>query len=167
MKTTSYWINKLELIPHPEGGYYRQNYRAKESIAKMALPERFTGDRRFSTAIYFLLDSKNFSSFHCIKQDEVWHFYEGRTLSIHVISPMGEYTKLLLGNNVEEGEEFQVVVEAGSWFAAEIASGEGYALVGCTVAPGFDFDDFELAKKEELSILFPQYSSIIEKLCRN
>jgi predicted cupin superfamily sugar epimerase len=166
-KVAKYWIEKLKLIPHPEGGYFRQTYRADLVIEGEALPPNFTGPRSASTAIYFLLDGENFSAFHRIRSDELWHFYAGTSLEIHVIDRTGIYSRLLLGNNPDAGEKFQAVVKAGCWFASCVQDPRSFALVGCTVAPGFDFEDFELAKRSELNRLFPQHKSLIARLIRS
>lgn len=159
-------VSKLELLPHPEGGFYKESYRSNEVIEQSHLPNRFTGDRNFATAIYFLLSSGNFSAFHKIQQDEVWHFYEGAPLNVHVITPEGEYTKHKVGS-LNQGLKPQLVVPKGCWFASNIDEEDSYTLVGCTVAPGFDFADFELAKKEELGRLYPKHIAIINQLTRN
>ena len=160
-------INHYNLLPHPEGGFYRQTYEASEQILRDALPERFDGNRNFSTAIYFLLPHGNFSAFHRIKSDEVWHFYEGCTLHIHVIHPNGDYECLKLGSNMNNGESYQLVVPANAWFASEPVGDSGsFALVGCTVAPGFDFADFELADAEKLVEQFPTHEQLIRRLSR-
>lgn len=163
MQNADYWIANLGLQPHPEGGYFKELYRASETIAQEALPERFSGDRSFSTSIYYLLNTTDISRFHRINQDEIWHFYEGVSLSIHCIFSDGKYKKLLLGRNIEKGEFLQQVVEAGCYFAAELNDKESFGLVGCTVAPGFDFEDFELSARGELQALFPQHHEIIER----
>ena len=155
-----------QLEPHPEGGYYKETYRSKEMIGKDALPVRFNGHRYFSTAIYFLLEQGNFSAFHRIQSDETWHFYAGQTLEILVIHDVGKFEKILLGSDIEKGESFQATVPAGSWFASIPAEDSLFSFVGCTVAPGFDFMDFELAKAHELAAQFPEHATLIEKLCR-
>jgi len=157
-------IDRFQLEPHPEGGYFKETYRSEESIKKMALPDRFSGDRSYSTGIYFLLAGTNVSKFHKIQSDEMWHFYEGDSLTIHEITPDGIYNKHLLGADIEQGEQFQLVIRAGSWFGASVNDPNTYALVGCTVAPGFDFSDFVLAKRNELLADYPEYKEIIEKL---
>ena len=165
MKPASYWVEKYNLLPHPEGGYYSETYRAGESIRKESLPDRFTGNRSFSTGIYFLLEAGQFSAFHRIKSDEMWHFYAGDALEIFVLNPeTGNPDVILLGSDPENGETFQAVVPAGSWFGSRPASGSSYALVGCTVAPGFDFEDFEMAEKEALISEFPKYSGLIQEM---
>jgi hypothetical protein len=160
------WIDALQLHRHPEGGYFRETYRSEETIAAASLPPRFGGDRAFSTAIYFLLEGEDFSALHRIKQDEVWHFYDGAALTIHVIDPAGNYSRILLGRNLEAGELPQAVVRAGCYFGASVSDSRSYSLVGCTVAPGFEFADFELADREELCRLYPQHRQIIEGLTR-
>ena len=166
MKDARYWIDRLALRRHPEGGYYRETYRSKESIARENLPERFGGNRAFSTAIYFLLPSEEFSTFHRIKQDEVWHFYEGSTLTIHVIDTKDECSSIELGRDIESGESLQAVIEAGCVFGATVERPGTFALVGCTAAPGFDFQDFEMPKRDELLARYPQHQDIIERLTR-
>ena len=161
-----YWIEKLELAAHPEGGFFRQTYKSDLLIARDALLG-FPEGRAASTAIYFLLEGKNFSAFHRLRSDEVWHFYAGSPLVVHVIDPAGAYSSILLGNSSEAGQVFQGVVRAGSWFASHVADGEGWALVGCTVAPGFEFEDFEMAEREELVRHCPQHGGIIRKLTRS
>lgn len=166
MTDAKQWIDGLKLGRHPEGGFYRQTYRSEETLAKEALPARFSGDRVFSTAIYFLLHSEDFSALHRIKQDEVWHFYDGSTLTVHVIDPVGIHSTLKVGRNLQPGEEPQAVVKAGCYFGAAVDEPRAYALVGCTVAPGFDFADFEMPGREELCRLYPQHRQIIERLTR-
>jgi len=160
------WIEELVLQPHPEGGWYKEVYRSSEEIDAAGLPERFDGVRSFSTAIYFLLAGDNFSAFHRIKSDEMWHFYAGDGLMVQIIAPNGDLSAIKLGNQPKAGETFQGVVPAGSWFAAE-PKGGGYGLVGCTVAPGFDFADFEMADRDELQAEFPQHRELIRRLTRS
>ncbi len=164
MKDASYWIAALDMQGHPEGGFFKEVYRSDERLPASALPARFGGDRAFSTSIYFLLRSNEFSSLHRIQSDEIWHFYDGASLTVHVIDTAGSLQELRLGRNVERGERFQVVVKAGNWFGATVESSESFALVGCTVAPGFDFADFELAKREDLLAQFPEHRAVIERL---
>lgn len=159
------YINYLGLLPHPEGGYYKESYRSTGTIAAPCLPG-FGSDRSFSTAIYFLLEQGDFSAFHRIKSDECWHFYEGETLLIHVLQQNGEYVCKRMGRNLKEGEVLQFVVPDGAWFASEPAVESSFALVGCTVAPGFDFADFEMAKERSLLQLYPKHEALIKRLCR-
>ena len=154
------------MLPHPEGGFYKETYRSFETVDKTALPARFKGDRSFSTAIYFLLQQENFSAFHRIQSDECWHFYAGDCLLIHVIDVNGQLTTTRLGCNILNGELFQFVVPAGSWFASEPAAESSFCFVGCTVSPGFDFEDFELAGRNKLVTQYPQHAAIINSLTR-
>jgi predicted cupin superfamily sugar epimerase len=164
--TSTNLINSLELQPHPEGGYYKETYRSQGKITSQCLPPEFGGDRHFATAIYFLLEQGDFSAFHRIKSDECWHFYEGGTLLIHVIDPFGTYTCTQLGRNISEGDTYQFVVPAGCWFASEPTSNADFVLVGCTVSPGFDFGDFELANADTLIENHPQQKELLLRLCR-
>jgi uncharacterized protein len=161
-----YWIKKLGLEAHPEGGYYRQTYKAELILVEESLAPRFAGARAASTAIYFLLSGEDFSAFHRLRSDEVWHFYVGATLVVHVIDEGGRYLEILLGNDPEAGEVLQAVVKAGCWFASRVRDGKAFALVGCTVAPGFEFEDFEMGKREELVMRYPQHRELIERLTR-
>lgn len=159
-------IRALDLKPHPEGGWYRETYRATESIAAGGLPERYAGPRSHATSIYFLLTSDSFSALHRLKSDELWHFYHGSPLNLHVIQADGRYAPITLGTNLAQGETFQAVVPHGCWFGATVATSGAYTLVGCSVAPGFDFSDFEIADRESLTRAFPQHQALIERLTR-
>jgi uncharacterized protein len=159
-----YWVEKLGLEPHLEGGYFRQTYRSELKIGTLL---GFPGARVASTAIYFLLEGENFSAFHRLRPDEVWHFYAGSPLIVHVIDPAGSYSSILLGSDPEAGQVFQAVVRAGCWFASHVADWKSWALMGCTVAPGFEFEDFEMAKREELVREYPQHREMIERLTRS
>jgi predicted cupin superfamily sugar epimerase len=161
------WVDKLQLLPHPEGGFYRENYRSPETIDAASVPERFSGTRSISTAIYFLITAGNFSAFHRIKSDECWHFYTGDPLWVHLINDAtGEYSIIELGNDLSGTGVFQAVVPAGYWFASETKAGGSFSLVGCTVAPGFDFADFELAERNQLIAEFPAHTTLIQRLTR-
>jgi uncharacterized protein len=164
VKSAAGWIKSLRLELHPEGGYYREVYRAAESVAARDLPPRFGGRRPFSTSIYFLLKSGEVSRFHRLKSDEVWHFYAGGPVRLSMISPDGVLTAVHLGRNPAEGTRLQAVVPSGFWFGAELVRRRSYALVGCTLAPGFDFDDFELGLRADLLGLYPRYKKVILRL---
>ncbi|HEY6008256.1 MAG TPA: cupin domain-containing protein [Geobacteraceae bacterium] len=166
MLAADYWISALNLVRHPEGGYYRETYRSAETISGTALPGRFGGDRAFATAIYFLLSGDDFSALHRIKADELWHFHTGSPLTVHRISAEGAYDRLRLGSDPLRGEAFQGTVAAGTWFGASIDEPAGYALVSCTVAPGFDFADFALGRRADLLHAFPHLRGVIERLTR-
>jgi predicted cupin superfamily sugar epimerase len=164
-KDAQYWIEKLQLAPHPEGGYFRQTYRSDMMIPRESLPG-FSGSRSASTAIYFLLEGENFSAFHRLRSDEVWHFYFGSPVIVDVIDPQRDYCSFRLGSDPDAGEAFQAVVKAGCWFASHVADWKSFAVVGCTVAPGFDFEDFEIAKRAELIARYPAHRAIINRLTR-
>lgn len=165
--TADDWKQRLALQPHPEGGWFRETHRASESIAREALPQRFSGARAFSTAIYYLLAGKDFSALHRIQQEEAWHFYDGAPLTLHLISPTGQYATKVLSCRGQADEEPQAVVPAGWLFAATVAPLEpGFCLVGCTVAPGFDFADFTMPSREELLRQYPQLHDTIVALTR-
>jgi predicted cupin superfamily sugar epimerase len=166
MKDAKYYIKNLQMQPHPEGGYFKETYRSEEIISKDGLPARFAGNRNISTAIYYLLEQGDFSAFHRIKSDECWHFYAGETLLIHMIDNAGNYSCIKLGHHLVDSERFQFVVPAGIWFASEPALNTPFALVGCTVAPGFDFTDFEMADRNELLKDNRQHETIIKRLSR-
>jgi uncharacterized protein len=159
-------VKALDLEPHPEGGFFKETYRSTGMINQENLGNQYQGDRNYSTGIYFLLTSENFSAFHRIKQDEMWHFYDGSPICIHSISPEGVYNKTLLGRNIASGEKPQFVVKGGDWFAASVPDENTYSLVGCTVAPGFNFMDFELPKRNELLKSFTEHQKIITALTR-
>ena len=152
-----YWIEHLKLSAHPEGGFYRETYRAG---GRVNVDDDVT--RNYSTAIYFLLRKQDRSMFHRIKSDELWHFHAGGRLTIYMLTEGGLVSQSL-GQNVEKGDKLQVTIPANHWFGALVTEGP-YVLSGCTVSPGFDFRDFEMAKQHELLTQFPKHSDIIQKL---
>ena len=160
----STYVSRLGLTPHPEGGWYSETYRSSETT--IGLPARFPGARHFSTAIYFLVPGQTFSAFHRIRSDELWHFYDGDMLEIFVIDESGALSIISLGRDIDSGQVFQAVVRSGSWFASRCSAPEGFSLVGCTVSPGFDFADFELADRDTLISEFPQHAKLITALTR-
>ena len=137
VKSAQYWIDKLNLTAHPEGGYYRETYRAELSIAREALPPQFTGPRLVSTAIYFLLEGENFSAFHRLRSDELWHFYSGSPITVHVIEPDGGYSEIQLGDDPDAGEVLQAVVKAGRWFASRVRDPKNIRTGGLYGRSGF------------------------------
>ncbi|HMN25375.1 MAG: cupin domain-containing protein [Ignavibacteriaceae bacterium] len=157
-----YYIDKLELKKHPEGGYYREIYRSAEMFS--IDPPKKNLKRNVSTSIYFLLDGSQVSKFHRLKSDELWHFYDGSSIKIYVIDESGKLDEITLGRKTEDGEVFQTVIKKNNWFAAEVINKKSFALIGCTVSPGFDFSDFELADVEYLLKNFPDHKRLIQKL---
>jgi hypothetical protein len=143
------WIRSLGLTPHPEGGHYRETYRGPGDVC---------------TAIYFFLEGHQVSRLHRIRSDELWHLYAGGPLTVSAIAPDGALTEFTLGGDPDAGQAPQGVVRAGHWFGAALASAAAYALVGCTVAPGFGFADLELARRELLLAEFPRHAALIERL---
>lgn len=159
-------VKSFNLQAHPEGGYFKETYRSAGSISPENLEADYSGSRNYSTAIYFLLTSDTFSAFHRIKQDECWHFYKGSAIKIHMISPEGAYSHIVLGSDFNQEQAPQFVVPGGFWFAAEVIDPSSFSLVGCTVSPGFDFADFELADREAFTQKFPQHKELILKFTR-
>ncbi|WP_400191954.1 cupin domain-containing protein [Hymenobacter sp. B81] len=151
-------IQTLQLLPHPEGGYYRETYRASQQLTVDG-----GATRQVSTAIYYLLENHDKSHFHRIQSDELWFFHQGQPLEIILLSGP-EPTFITLGNDLAAGEVPQAVVPVHTWFGARLKHREGYALVSCTVAPGFDFADFELASREALTAEFPHLAGLIAEL---
>lgn len=159
-------IERLSLAPHPEGGFFRETFRAPFTV------QTGTGERAASTAIYFLLPAGTFSALHRVRSDEVWHHYDGDPVAIHLLREAPdpdappEHAVRTLGRNHARGEEPQIVVPAGVWQAA-VPAGDRYALCGCTVAPGFDFADFEMPPRAELASRMPALREVIESLSRD
>ena len=158
-KQAEYWIEKLNLRQHPEGGFFTEAYRSNRYVQ---LPE-FDGPRSVCTASYYLLIGDQFSFFHRIKSDEIWHFYAGSSLTLYIIHRNGSLEEIRLGQNIDNNEVFQKVIESGSWFASFVNDPSSYSLIGCTVSPGFNYHDWELADITNLVHTYPQHRSIIEK----
>ena len=158
------YIKKLQLKKHPEGGYYREVYRSGEKILPDHLPKRYKSSRNFSTSIYFLLEGNQFSAFHHLKSDELWHFYDGSDLKVYIINPGGNLILRKLGRS--DDAEFQIAIEKHCWFAAEVEDKKSFSLFGCTVSPGFEFEDFELGSRDFLLKKFPQHKNLISRLTR-
>lgn len=158
-----YYIDKLELQKHPEGGYYREIYRAGEMFFTETIPAKKLNKKNISTSIYFLLNGKDKSLFHRLKSDEIWHFYDGCDVKLYIIDSAGKLTEILIGKS---SEVFQYVIPKNNWFAAELTDKNSFALVGCTVSPGFEFKDFELASRGELLLNFPEHEKIIKRFTK-
>lgn len=166
MKDAHYWIEKLNLQQHPEGGYFTETYRSKDRLHESKLPDRYQTSRVFGTSIYFLLTTDSVSNFHRLNSDEIWHFHFGSVAKVHFIHKNGSHSEHLVGSNLELGQRLQLVIPRGTWFAAEVIEGD-YILLGCTVAPGFEFEDFELADRTELSSVYPQHQTLINSFTNN
>ena len=158
-------IKFLKLKPHPgEGGYYRETYRSDEKIPAAALPPRYKADKQFGTAIYYLLTPDSFSAFHRIPTDEIFHFYLGDPVTMFHIHPDGHGETVILGNDLKASQIPQCVVLKNVWQGSYLNKGGKFALMGTTVAPAFDFQDFELGKREILIKEYPNFKKIIERL---
>ena len=148
-------IEKLKLHPHPEGGFYSETYRSNMVITSL--------NRQLMTSIYFLLTSENVSKFHRIKSDEIWFFHEGSSLIVHTLTEEG-HKENRVGLNLLQGETPQFLVEKETIFGSTVSDEDSYSLVSCIVAPGFDFEDFELFSRVQLEVLYPDNKEIISRL---
>jgi uncharacterized protein len=166
MNKTGELIGLLNLQPHPEGGWFREAYRSGEQIPASALPARYSGAHAFSTSIYYLLEETDFSAFHQVLSDETWHFYLGGPLTLYQIDPEGWLTEIILGTNLAVGHFLQYTVPAGCWFAAAPVNGAEFTLVGCTVAPGFEYADFSLGSRDFLFGKYPAFGELIRRFTR-
>ncbi len=161
--TAQQLIQRLALQPHPEGGYFRETYRCSETVTRSTYP----AVRSASTAIYYLLCDDAYSAWHRIRSDEVWHFYAGGALDVHVLDADGRLHTHRLGDALAcHDAVYQAMVPAGCWFAAERIDPATYTLAGCTVAPGFEFSEFELADPAALLQTFPAHAALIRRLSR-
>ena len=157
---SKYWIEKLELVRHIEGGFYKQIYASKKTCQEH-------GNRSLATCIFYLLEGNDFSAFHKINGDEIWHFFIGSSLTIYIFNENDSKLKIVkLGKDLDKGENLQLIINEGNWFAAEVNDKSSFTLVGCTVIPGFEFKNFKLAKKKLLLLKFPSYKWVIEKLAK-
>jgi uncharacterized protein len=157
-------IHALRLAPHPEGGFYSETFRASLTVASAAHP----GPRSASTAIYFLLRREDFSAFHRVRSDELWHHYAGDPLELYLIDPAGQLTIARLGMDLVQGQRPQALAARDVLQAACVSTGPyGFSLCGCTVAPGFEFADFEMPARATLRAAHPPHAELFERLCRS
>lgn len=147
-------VKKLGLEKHPEGGYFKQTY----SSGAVVNVEGYDGPRNIATAIYYLLSGNEFSAFHRIKSDEIWHHYAGGPITFYTISHNRKLSKIKVGKDVP-----QAIIRAGTWFAATLNGKRSYCLLGCTMSPGFDYRDWELGKRDDLIMMYPRHKKIIER----
>lgn len=160
-------IKKFNLQPHPEGGFYARTFQSTDTVKSSDISRYYNESRYAGTSIYYLLTSNDFSAWHSLKSDEIWHYYRGSPVEIHVIDKNGNLTTHLLGDSFDNPKaSFQFAIPAGDWFAAELLDKTSYSLVGCTVSPGFDFKDFTLADRGIFSSQYPQHNKIITRLTR-
>jgi uncharacterized protein len=162
---------KLKLVALPsEGGFYKETYRSKFSTTHTLSRKNKTrglqdNTRPAVTLIYYLLDGRgHFSALHRLRSDEIWHFYKGSPVTIYVINNKGHLTHIKLGNDVSHGEQCHVIIRAGWWFGARVDDSRSFALIGCTVTPGFDYKDFELGTRSKLIRMFPKHEVTILSL---
>jgi predicted cupin superfamily sugar epimerase len=166
MLTAEDLIRQLGLQPHPkEGGYFRETYRASESYS--ALPPRYQGSRAASTAIYYLLTPNTYSALHRLQTDEVFHFYLGNPIRMLQLEPDGQGRTVVLGPDVLHGQQLQVIVPRGAWQGSVLEPGGEFALLGCTVAPGFEYVDYETGERVALSSQYPEFADLIRRLTPN
>jgi predicted cupin superfamily sugar epimerase len=156
-------LNKFNMKPHPEGGYFGAGYRSSEFIRKDCLPKRYNSPRNLYSSIYFMVTPENPSCFHRLNTDEIWHFYSGDPIQLHLIWDKGRYTKVVLSNEAGQ-EKFQTLIKRGTWMAATTEGPNGYGMAGCTLGPGFEYTDFELADPKKLLEAYPEHRHIIERL---
>lgn len=157
-------VKQLSLQPHPEGGWYRETYRSEESIPQDSLPERYSASRSISTCIYYLLDATTFSTMHLVQSDEIYHFYSGSPLELLLLLPDGTSRIEIIGNDIAAGHHPQFVIHRGWWQGSRVRPGGEYALIGATVAPGFDFADFAVGSRDELTTRWPDAADMIAEL---
>ena len=162
MRPVEDWVESLNLLPHPEVGFYAESFRSPIEVPAEALPEKFEDARSLVTSIYFLLRSEDISRFHVLGSDELWYYHYGSAVTVHAISPEGEYHQFKVGSG--EGEHLQLLIPAGWIFGSTVEEPDTYGLVGCVVAPGFDFRDFKLFSTEELLPIFPQHEAVIRRM---
>ncbi|EOI00153.1 hypothetical protein UAW_00167 [Enterococcus haemoperoxidus ATCC BAA-382] len=158
-KNQNYWIKHLKLVPHPEGGYFKQVLKSEHYLNVTS--EKV---RPYYTSIYFLLTQGNPSHFHRLASDEVWYYHSGSALSIHLLHPNGQYEKIQLGTDIVKGEVLQAVVPKNVIFGSSVEENGEFSLVSCMVSPGFDYQDFELFTKQQLHTLYPDHQDIIDQL---
>ncbi|MFJ7744721.1 cupin domain-containing protein [Peribacillus sp. NPDC097295] len=164
MRDANYYVTKLGMEPHPEGGFYKRTFESSERTSDQELSVEFEGKRKLYTSIYFLLGSNDISHLHRLKSDELWYYHAGSPLTISVIDENGHYKESKLGINLDDGEIPQVLVPKNSIFGSSVRDEDTFSLVGCMVSPGFEFQDFELFTQEELLSKYPQHKEVIMKL---
>ena len=163
-RDAQYFVSRLGLEPHPEGGFYKRTFESVERTSDQELTVNFEGKRKLYTSIYFLLTSNDLSHFHRLKSDELWYYHAGSPLTIHIIHENGEYEEIKLGLNLDKGEVPQALVPKNAIFGSSVMEDDTFSLVGCMVSPGFEFQDFELFTQDDLLPKYPAHIDIIKKL---
>jgi hypothetical protein len=164
MKDSNYWIEKLGMIPHPEGGYYHSSYKSSQTMFRHDIAGVSSSERNLWSSIYLLLTEEDFTSFHRVRSEEVWYYHHGSSVKIYMISPEGDLTTAKLGLDLDQNEKMQVLIPKNYIIAAERIE-DTHAMIGIMVSPGFDFDDIKIYDKDELTNLFPMHEEIISRLC--
>lgn len=159
-------IALLGLRPHPEGGFFAETWRSDEALDAEALPARYAGARSHGTAIHYLLTPESFSTLHRLASDEIYHFYAGDAVGMLQLHADGRAEPIVIGPDLEAGQRPQVVVPRGTWHGSRLLPGGRFALLGCTVSPGFDFADFEAGRREVLVEAYPDHADVIRALTR-
>lgn len=160
-------IEYLGLVPLPiEGGYYKVTYTSDDILSEEMLPNRYKSERALSNAIYYLLEPGTFSALHRLESDEIWHFYAGDPVELSHIHPDGQSETVILGSDVLGDENPQVPVRRGTWMGAKLVDGGQYALLGTTMAPGYEDADFEIGDRTALLKEFPSHGDLIKSLTR-
>ena len=165
MYTAEYWIQHLKLKPHPEGGFFREEYRSNTELDTKSLPIGYKSSHCLATSIYYLLRSQDISRLHRLRSDELWFFHSGSPIKIILIDTEGKKHTHMLGSNHVKAERFSLLISGGSIFCAEVHGPYSYGLVSCVVTPGFEFEDFEMFEKEDLIQAYPKHTKLIEKYC--
>lgn len=155
MKDANYWIEQLGMEPHPEGTYFKENYRSLKN----------TGEGSLLTSVTILMKGGTKNNFHHLESDEVWFFHEGNSIDVHIIHLNGSYEKVSFGKNAEDGDLMQIAFPAGTIFGAIANETVDYCLFGCAVAPGFDFAKFHLCNEQKMLLKYPKFKKIISELC--
>lgn len=163
MKDANFWIEKLGMIPHPEGGYYFSSFKSEQTMFRHDIAGVSSSERKMWSSIYLLLTEDDYLAFHRVRSEEVWYYHQGSPVKIHMISPEGELFTEVLGINIEDGEKLQVRIPRNFIMAAERVE-EAFSMFGIMVSPGFDFDDIKLYDRDELIGLFPMHKELIERL---
>jgi uncharacterized protein len=163
MYTAEYWIQHLQLKPHPEGGFYKEEYRSSIEITPKDLPIGYKSSRRLATSIFYMLRTTDISRLHRLRSDELWFFHAGSSIKVIYLDTEGKKHTHFLGNNHEKAEKFSLLIPGGSIFCAEVTTPNSYGLVSCVVSPGFEFEDFELFDKEDLIQAYPKHIDLIKK----
>ncbi len=181
-RESEFIIKRFDMVElEAEGGYYHESYRSdkyvyvggcsdsnpKNSVYSYPRPVHGPSTVRPAlTLIYYLLDGNQFSAFHKVKYDEIWHFYKGSSVNLYILTNSEKLLSIKLGNDIKNNEQVQFVIKGNTWFGADINDKSSYSLIGCSVSPGFDFRDFEPGERDRLKIMYPQHECIINRLTR-